>query len=92
MDKSKWDCHDWRDWLDFQSEDSVVTELQCQYNQLAQQVELLRRAEEVVRLATDIRHGNMVEDVLKLHSKAQALLPDLETALEKVKWQRYFLV
>jgi hypothetical protein len=46
--------------------------------ELATQAELLREAVEVVRRATDLRHGNAVEDVLILHELATALLPKLE--------------
>ena len=49
MDKSKWDSHDWRDWLDSQSEDSVVTELKCQYDELVMLRALVREAEPYIR-------------------------------------------
>lgn len=47
--KSNWDCHDWRDWMYSQSEDGVVTELQCQFNELTQAQARIKELEGLVR-------------------------------------------
>lgn len=46
----------------------------CYETEIARLKTLVRDMEEIVKLATDLRHGNVIEDVLVLHNKATALL------------------
>jgi hypothetical protein len=47
-DKSKWDTMDWRDWLYTQSEDSIATELKCQYDELTTLRSLVQEMLEII--------------------------------------------